>query len=111
MDKKVKQALESERKYQEAKYPDHKHSVGEYILIMEQCLARAKEMWYAGAETATLNAIRNTTAVGVACMEQHGCHKREAPKKKIILPTQYIPHEDEDQGPPYKDMRGDIFID
>ncbi len=92
MDKKVKDALDSERKYQEVKYQGHDHSTGEYILIMERCLQRAKDMWYAGAETATLNAIRNTTAVGVACMEQHGCYKRILPKKnQIVYPIEYIP--------------------
>lgn len=82
MNKHVREVLDSERKYQSEKYPDHKHTTGEYILIMERCLERAKQMWYSGAEQATLNAIRNTTAVGVACMEEYGCFKREKPAVK-----------------------------
>jgi len=79
-------AIESERTYQEHKWPCHRHSVGEYLLIMEKCLADAKRAWMIG-DTKALEEIRQVTAVGVAAMEQCGAFCRRLPRtrKKTIV--------------------------
>ena len=73
----VIEALKSERAYQEKRWPKHKHTAPEYILIMEKCLADAKACWiYSKDSSQTLHEIRQVVSVGVAAMEQHGAYKR-----------------------------------
>lgn len=70
-------AIESERSYQDQKWPDHKHSVGEWLLIMEKCLNDAKFKWVTEkGDVSALNEIRQVVAVGVAAMEQCGAPMR-----------------------------------
>jgi hypothetical protein len=70
--------LGSERQYQEHKWDDGKHEIAGYILIMEHYLARARAACVRDSVTNydVLNEIRKATAVGVACMEQHGAIPR-----------------------------------
>ena len=68
-------AIDSERKYQEQKWPNHLHTIGEFILIMEKCLNDAKRAWVYGTDQ-SLHEIRQVTAVGVAAMEQHAAPMR-----------------------------------
>ena len=77
MDEKVLSAINSERHYQNAKYPGHKHTKGEWLLIMEKCLEDAKKAWNCGhAASGVMDEIRQIAAVGVAAMEQHGAPVR-----------------------------------
>lgn len=71
----VLEAIESERAYQEKKWPGHRHSVGEWIIIMESCLEKAKTKWMDG-DAGALKEIRQVVAVGVAAMEQCGVTPR-----------------------------------
>lgn len=73
----VLQAIQSERIYQERKWPNHKHTVAEWILIMEKCLNDAKQAWYRNPDDyKVLHEIRQVVAVGVAAMEQCGAPPR-----------------------------------
>ncbi len=78
----VKNALETERRYQCLKWPNHSHTLGEWILIMRKCLNDAETKWYAGHgdNMEVLSEIRQVTAVGVAAMEEHG-----VPFRNLIL--------------------------
>jgi len=73
MNTQIMEALDSERAYQEKKYPGHRHSTGEWLLIMEKCLADAKAAWNCGhGDGSVMDEIRQVTAVGVAALEQCG---------------------------------------
>jgi len=77
MKEQVLRAIESEREYQEAKWPDHHHTAAEWILIMQKCLDDAKRAWVTGhGSDLALHEIRQVTAVGVAAMEQCGAPLR-----------------------------------
>jgi hypothetical protein len=82
MNDNVTAAIDSERKYQDAKYPGHSHTTGEWLLIMEKCLADAKTAWNCGHGSGVLDEIRQVTAVGVAAMDQHGAPLRDPEEKK-----------------------------
>lgn len=72
-------AIESERHYQEQKWPKHEHSVAEWLLIMQKCLDDAKRGWACDRENpnrTALHEIRQVVAVGVAAMEQCGAFNR-----------------------------------
>lgn len=80
MKKEVLLAIESERNYQEKKWPMHKHSTAEWILIMDKCMDDAKKAWVCGhGDTQALHEIRQVVAVGIAAMEQCGALLRGAP--------------------------------
>lgn len=69
----VLKAIQSERAYQEQKWPGHMHTVAEWLLIMQKCLDDAKRAWVTGhGDEQALHEIRQVTAVGVAAMEQCG---------------------------------------
>jgi len=74
----VVDAIWSERLYQEAKYPNHTHTIGEWLLIQEQCLLKAKAAWVNGHgnNVDVLDEIRQVTAVGVAAMAECGSFLR-----------------------------------
>ena len=79
----AEKAIITERAHQEIKVPDRQHSVGEWLLIMEGCLDKAKQIWQAAgpdADVNTLHEIRQVTASGVACMNQRGAPLRELPE-------------------------------
>ncbi|MCK4536917.1 MAG: hypothetical protein KAT93_07880 [Desulfuromonadales bacterium] len=72
----VVQAIASERSYQDTTHSGCSHSVGEYILIMEQCLVKAKKRWNKEGDIGGLDEVRQVAAVGVACMEECGVVRR-----------------------------------
>lgn len=83
----VLQSIESERVYQEWRWPGHEHSVAEWLLIMQKCLDDAKREWVTAHsnDVKALDEIRQVVATGVACMEQFGCNNRYTPN--IPSPT------------------------
>ena len=73
----VLEAIVSERNYQEQKWPGHRHTTVEWLLIMQKCLDDAKCTWIAGhGDDQVLHEIRQVVAVGVAAMEQCGAPLR-----------------------------------
>jgi hypothetical protein len=83
----VYKAVDSERDYQDAQrgnaarhegYKAGENHPAEFILYMEKCLADAREAVYKGSTGANdcLQFVRKVTALGVACMEQHGAPQR-----------------------------------
>jgi len=80
MKESVLAAIQSEREYQERKWPMHQHSIAEWILIMDKCMTDAKRAWVCGhGDTRALHEIRQVVAVGVAAMEQCGALMRGVP--------------------------------
>jgi hypothetical protein len=74
------ESIQSERDYQEEKWPRHSHTVGEWILIMDKCMTDAKRAYVTGhGDDSALHEIRQVVAVGVAAMEQCGAPKRSKP--------------------------------
>lgn len=77
----VCQAIDAERAYQDGKWgtpQSHPHEVGAWLLIMEHLLAKARAAWVGSrGDRPALNELRQVVAVGVACLEQHGCPPRE----------------------------------
>lgn len=93
--KQVYAALDGERDYQDERWNENttasggRHSVGEFIVFLDNYLHEAKAQYSRMAEPeaseAALHTIRKITAIGVACMEQHGALPREtltAPKRQ-----------------------------
>ena len=84
-------ALDSEREYQkrraeEASGPgsgEHRHSVEEFVIYIEDYVDELRHhlsrTWTANgqADLASLDILRKVTALGVACMEQHGAPCRQ----------------------------------
>lgn len=80
-------AIDSERYYQDGRWNPSttssggKHEVGAWLLFMQDYLEEARHQISRGADPAAslaaLNTIRKITAMGVACMEDHGAPKRE----------------------------------
>lgn len=69
-------AIDSEREYQK-KWGEKPHEVSSFILYMEHHLALARAIASSTSpESAALDEIRKVTALGVACMEQHGAPLR-----------------------------------
>lgn len=64
------------RRRQDAKHGAHAHSVGEWLLILEAELSKAKRAWQEGDEAMAHARILEVTAVGVASLEQHGVADR-----------------------------------
>lgn len=73
----VQQAILSERIYQDRKWPNHRHSVAEWLLILEKIVGDARRAWVtnSGDEDA-LHEVRQIVATGIVCMEQCGALKR-----------------------------------
>lgn len=71
-------AIVQERDYQDAKWGDRNHTVGNWLLILEGELEEAKQAWRKGIGDAdALREILQVVAVGVACLEQHGVVGRD----------------------------------
>lgn len=74
-------AIDGEREYQDAgegNAPgDMAQTVPVFILVLERYVAKAKKAWHTSGDDAALEVVRKVTAVGVACMEQHGAPERE----------------------------------
>lgn len=81
--KDVYAALDGEREYQNENTTSSagRHSVGEFVVFMDNYLHEAKaqlsRMAEPAATEAALHTIRKITAMGVACMEQNGAPMRE----------------------------------
>lgn len=76
-------AIESERHYQDRRWPHHEHTIQEWLTIMQKCMCDA---WTSQSGTnAAMHEIRQVVAVGVAAMEQHGSPKRGEP---VTAPNQ-----------------------
>ena len=66
-------AMVRERNYQDRKWGNRPHTVGEWLLIMESELAEAKRGWTEeGGDRRALEEILQIAAVAMACMEQYG---------------------------------------
>ncbi len=74
-------ALIGERVYQDGKFPDHSHSLGEWIMIARKCLRDAEVKWYAGHGDmeAVKSELCQVGAVCLAALEEHGA---PAPRPK-----------------------------
>lgn len=80
-------AIESELDYQrrrwgfrddDGNFDYAPHSVGEFILIMEQQLSLARAAWGdSSCDDQALEQLRKVTALGYQCFEQHGCPLRK----------------------------------
>ena len=81
-------AIESERYYQSRKWGERKHTVAEWILIMEKLTNDLRQAWVTkNGDNAALNEIRQVVATGVACLEEHGAPMRKhRPNKEINDP-------------------------
>jgi hypothetical protein len=76
----VLSAIEGERVYQEQKWPGHKHTVAEWLLIMEKLMTDARKAWVTGhGDNQALHEVRQVVATGVACLEQCGAPSRGQP--------------------------------
>lgn len=69
-------ALKRERRYQDTIYGANRHSVGEWILILQRELHEAHMAWISGGDNKAMEEILQVTAVGLACLEQCGAHER-----------------------------------
>ena len=74
-------AMQRERLYQLEKWGQNSHTVGEWILIAEQELRKARQNWveHRGDEVA-LERLLTTATVIMACFEEHDivdCHLYE----------------------------------
>lgn len=75
-------AIKNERVYQDRKWGDNPHTVGEWLLIIRAELNEAETAWVKnGGDNAALEEILQVVAVGVACMEQHGIVERYQPRR------------------------------
>ena len=88
----VYEAIDSERAYQVSRAEsvsgagtgEHEHSVEEYLIYMEDYLTELRHQvartWTPSGNAAenvtVLDTLRKVTALGVACMEQHGAPRR-----------------------------------
>ena len=76
-------AIAEESEYQKKKYPDHKHSIGEWALHFQEYSARVIRAWVIRAwfnkDGNALNEVRKLAALCVACMEEHEAPFRRQP--------------------------------
>lgn len=64
--------INKERDYQDVKWGNNLHTVGEWLLIMQAELDEAKEAWVKNkGDAKALDEMLQVISVGVACMEQH----------------------------------------
>ena len=79
----VYEIIDGERFYQEqlwghADEHDAFHSVGDFIVYMDEYMKRVKEKYtVAEGEEAALDMMRKVVALGVACFEIHGVPERK----------------------------------
>lgn len=81
----VYKVIDEERKYQGLRWGiklgsiiiEPKHSVGDFIVFMEEFLKRAKQKLTCEIHSAdAMCEIRKVTALGIACMEENGRFER-----------------------------------
>lgn len=83
----VYSSIDSERAYQDSRWnaetttSEGKHSIEEWVIYMENYLNEAKQQLSRNVQQVgnvlAANTLRKVTAMGVACLEQHGAPKRE----------------------------------
>lgn len=81
----VYEIIDTERDYQQIKWPDNYHEVGAYLTMLRTYLNEAEDNWWtrnSGDDIPVLNSIRKIAGISVACMEEHG-----APRREINPPT------------------------
>lgn len=80
--------IDQERAYQHKRWEEYRtgidksdaeKDVATWIIYMEKHIAEAKENLYSLHEHHALSSIRKVVALGVACMEIHGCPERINP--------------------------------
>ena len=72
-------AISRERAYQQKKWRNTEHTVGEWLLILDSELAEAKQAWVKGRDNSeALAEILQVASVAVACLEAHGIVERKA---------------------------------
>jgi hypothetical protein len=85
MREQVYAALDSERDYQDANWPQDGRdgapnplTIGEFLLLIEEYAAKARFEWAKEKkpEMKTLDVIRKIGSIAVNCMEQHGAPRR-----------------------------------
>jgi hypothetical protein len=70
-------AISREREYQQCKWGDKPHTVGEWLLIAQGELDEAISAWTKDiSDEQALSELLQVTAVGVAALEQHGVVER-----------------------------------
>ena len=81
----VYEAYDSERKYQDAQWPQdgapgypNPLTIGEFVLLIEEYASEASAMWKAEKkpEGETLKIIRKIGGITTNCLEQHGVTRR-----------------------------------
>lgn len=73
-------AVIDERSYQDGKWgtiADNPHTVGKWLVIMQEELGEAISAIVANDMQQSLAEIRQVAAVAIACLEQHGVTFRE----------------------------------
>ena len=75
--KDIHAAIGRERGYQDRKWGNNPHTVGEWILILEAEIRESKDAWVKkGGDVSALAEILQVAAVAVAALEQHGIVER-----------------------------------
>jgi uncharacterized protein CbrC (UPF0167 family) len=78
-------AIDTERDFQDSFIADKEyyitHTLGEFILMLNQYAAQAQEKWTHHSDKedgfpASLHEVRKIAALAVRCMEQHGAPRR-----------------------------------
>jgi len=67
-------AINSERNYQDTRWPGHEHEIASYLTYMQSYLNEAINI---ASKTAALDALRKVVTLGVKCMEEHGAPLRK----------------------------------
>lgn len=80
--------IDGERAYQDnlpsSRTDGRSHTVGDYIVMLEYYLGRAREQWCMNSGDAmALDEIRKVGAIAVKCMEEWG-----APERKVLIQTE-----------------------
>lgn len=72
--KDVYQAIDEERTYQDNLHGLYKHSITEWLLILERQLDQAKQGWLKNHKDrqSSLHEITQIAVCAVACLEDHG---------------------------------------
>lgn len=83
----VYKAIDSERGYQDRKWPNHKHEVGSFLTIMRGLMSEAETAYLnTSGDGEALRKMLQVVAVGVACMEQHGQGNKRHPSESTARP-------------------------
>ena len=91
MNNDILEAIEGERQYQIRRFGEVKHDIPGWVLIIKKQLDTAVMHWLDGDSGKALAEIVQSTAVGVACLEQHGVPKaayRATVEEILGIPTE-----------------------